>query len=692
MRDNERWVAQASPTLLRTAPIFTRLVNLCWSFFQWCLTLAIVGALAVGGYLYFRLDDEIRRQVERRLATYYRDFDVRVGGARFDADRGISISNLTFTQKVSDGTSQPVLAIEELYMAGKLRMDQLLTGQMPIDEMVIRGAKLRLVRQMDGQWNAHELLPFPHFSNESPRVKIENAAAMIEDATVPTAKPWAINGVNLCLVPVESSASADAGGKRFHVEGTATGLPAQEIRLTGEIGTTTGDYALSIAAVGLEISPELLANLPSSTTARLHGAEFSGRADLTVKLSRSAAAAAVDWSAAIKLDRGQIAHPLLPEALTDVSLVGRADSNRVLIERLNGKYGAATLALALDRAGWSENAPVALSAKVVGLTVDDRMRAALPDPYSKVWNRFKPAGLVDAEVRVTFDGQKWRPILTANCRGISLTDAEKFPYTLEQTNGRVEYHPAENGKADQLRLDLTGVGGGRPVKIKAELTHVAHTEAEGITTATGVADAEAPQRSNAYAAGYRGASYSGTSAPPHPVGFVKISGNDVPIHEQLIAAIPKNCQPLVRSLHAQGAVDFQFGVEWKDLSQPRGNATLEIQLKDCQIQFARFPYPLQHVQGRVTANTAMAKNWNWKLQDIEGRGVNDRTIVKCHGEATSDGARYNTDLQFDARDVPLDDTLKNALVVSPGAAGLGRVATAGPSGFHGARCEASRTS
>ena len=74
---------------------------------------------------------------------------------------------------------------------------------------------------------------------------------------------------------------------------------------------------------------------------------------------------------------------------------------------------------------------------------------------------------------MTFDGQKWLPVLTADCRGISLTDAEKFPYTLEQTTGRVEYHPAQKGSADRLRLDLTGIGGGRPIKVEVDLTHIA---------------------------------------------------------------------------------------------------------------------------------------------------------------------------------------------------------------------------
>src|SRR6185503_11392933 len=69
-----------------------------------------------------------------------------------------------------------------------------------------------------------------------------------------------------------------------------------------------------------------------------------------------------------------------------------------------------------------------------------------------------------------------------------------------------------------------------------------------------------------------------------------------------------------------------------------------------------FPYPLHHVQGLATAH-----NWHWTLHDIEGRGGNDSTIVKCRGESTPTRDGCHTDLTFEATNVPLDDNLKSAL-------------------------------
>ncbi|HEX5471006.1 MAG TPA: hypothetical protein VFW73_03925, partial [Lacipirellulaceae bacterium] len=613
----------------RTAPIFTRLVNICWSVFRWCLFLAITGAVALGGYLYFRLDDEICRQVEHRLAAYYHDFDVRVGAARFDADRGIAISNLTIARKTPG--AQPVLVIDDLYLAGNVRMDQLVTGQMQIDDVTVRGAKLNLVRETDGQWNAHGLLPLPHFGKSAPRIKIEDAIATIEDTAIGFTKPFTVGGVSLQLTPMQSEPTGDSSDKGLAIEGTTTGLPAKEVHLKGTLGPADGAFDLAVNANGVEISPETLAEVPAGITGKLRGADVSGRADVALKLARAAADAAVNWSAAIKVDRGRVSHPLLPEALTDVSLTCRADPHRLFVEQLVGKFGSATVAAALDRAGWTNNAPLGLSAKVVGLTIDGRYRPLFPESGARIWDRFKPTGIVDAEVRLTFDGENWRPVLTANCQGISLTDAEKFPYPLEQTTGRVEYRGAEPGGTDHLHLDLTGVGGGRPIKVEAELTHVAHQDAEDeLTTGTGVASTAVPKNVVLQTAGYRGVAANQVPVAPHPIGFIKVSGTNVPIHEQLLAAIPDKPQVLTRSLQPQGTVDFQFRSEWKDLSQPWADVSLDIGLKDCRIQYEKFRYPLQHVNGLVRG-LAKDNKWKWALENIEGRGVTNNTVIKCHG-------------------------------------------------------------
>ncbi len=626
-----------------------------------------MGVLAVGGYLYFKLDDEIRRQVEVLVGNHYRDFKVHVGSARFDPDRGIAIDDLSLTPKSSEGGSEePILTIGEMYLAGDLRIEQLLTNQMHISDVVIRHAKLRMVRSVDGRWNSAALFPLPHFSDETPRISIEDAGATIECAAAAGAKPWTLQGMNLQLVPLPLAAGQPSNAAHFQIEGTTNGLPAREFKLTGQVG---GDGLLDVTATaaGVDISPALVKNLPSSIADRLSGMDFAGQGDVSLHLKRMDAKSQMDWSSAFKVDRGRFAfkgdgggltQPVLPDPLTEVSFEGTADSKRLSIKRMDAKCGPASLALSLDRTGWASDAPAAMSMKIVDFQLSERLKATLPESMARVWQRYRPIGSVDADVRLTFDGKVWKPSVAATCRGLSLTDTEKFPYIVEQTTGKISYQPTSENAPDRLRLDLTGLGGGRPIKIAVALTHVAPGDAQGPEMGEGVAKGDESALDSSYTAGYRGVRYGrgGQASQSNPIGYIDISGADIPLHDQLIEALPPKAKDLVRSLQGEGSIDFRFRAEWKELGQRQAEVSQDIQLKDCRIRFMPFPFPLQHVHGLVTE-----RNSQWTLQDVEARGNNDSTIVKCRGGVVPHDSGCEADLTIDATNVPLDDSLKQAL-------------------------------
>ncbi len=621
-------------------------------------------ALAVGGYLYFRLDDEIRQQVERKLANHYRDFKVSVGSARFDPDRGIAIDDLSFTPKTPDMlAAQPVLTIDELYLAGNLRIEQLLTNQMQVGDVVIRHAKLHMVRSADGQWNSAALLPLPHFSDNSPRITVEDASATIDYAAGSGNKPWTLTSVNLKLAPLPVADGQPNTIAHYRIEGLANGLSARGFRIAGQVGND-GLLDLAVAGDGIDISPALIANLPATVVERLGGAEISGQGDVSLHVNRSNSGAPFDWSAAFKVERGRLNHKLLPDPLTDVSLEGTAGPQQLAVRRMDARCGPASVMVALNRSGWSQRAPLAASIKVVGFQLSERLQTVLTmlsESQARIWQRFRPLGSVDFDAKITFDGTGWSPHVHAVCHGISLTDMEKFPYVIEQASGEVAYSPNENGAPDKLHLDLTGIGGGRPIKIAAELSHLAAENPTGPAMGEGVADEEGNQPVATYASGYRGVRYARgvASGPTHPVGFISVSGSDIPLHDQLIEALPAKAQKFVRSLHvSQGTFDFLFRAEWKDLSQRQAEVTQDIRLKDCRIRFEHFQFPLQHVHGLVTE-----RNSQWSLNDVEARGNNDSTIVKCRGSVLPQDSGCEADLTVEATNVPLDDSLKLALTL-----------------------------
>jgi hypothetical protein len=640
----------------RNPPIFTPFVNFCWSLFKWCLLLALAGTILGGGYLYLRLDDEIRRQVEGKIAEHYSGMVVRVGRARFEQDRGIAIFDIAIAERRPDSNPQPMLSIGEMYLSGKVRMEDLVTSELAISEIVVRRAALRAVRHPDGTWNLSTLMPLPQFDGQPPAVRIEDATLIMEDATRPTATRT-FQGIDLVLTPLNNSALAATGAEHYRVEGSAAGVPARELRFKGELGTNDGMLNVIVTVAGLEVSSETIATLPGVPANAMAGTDLSGRADVAVQIHRAVADQPIQWSADVTFDRGRLNHARLPEPLTDIRFSAHASPERLTIKRLDAKYGVASIALAMERVGWAHDAPVALSANVVGLQLNGGLPAQMPESMARIWQRFRPLGPVDAGLRLQFNGHEWQPQLTANCRGISLTDIEKFPYAVEQTLGQVVYRPSQAGGPDQLTIDLTGVAAGRPVRIEADLKHLAAREPDGVTTDTDLATKETTLSAGPRVAGYRGRPAVRRPPPrPHPIGWVKITGTDIPLHEKLIAAIPPTGQPFVRSLQAQGAVDFTFRAEWKELSQPRADVTLDIGLKGCAVKFERFPLPLRGVKGLVSA-----RDWRWKLQDIVAYGANDSTVVTCDGDVVPQGAGWHADLTIDAQNLPLDESLKMAL-------------------------------
>ena len=106
----------------------------------------------------------------------------------------------------------------------------------------------------------------------------------------------------------------------------------------------------------------------------------------------------------------------------------------------------------------------------------------------------------------------------------------------------------------------------------------------------------------------------------------------------------------------QGEIDFQFRAEWTDPFQPRADVTKNIRLKNCAIQYVPFPYPLHHVNGLVSE-----RNGHWTLQDIQGLGGDETTVVICRGTSTPIADGCHVDLNFRANNVQLDDNLKRAL-------------------------------
>jgi AsmA-like C-terminal region len=648
------------PQPLRTPTIITRLVNCCWSLFLWGACLAATVAVVGGGYFYLHLDDQIGRQVQRRFADHYRQLTVEVGSARFEQGRGVYVNNLSLSEPRAGGRSQSVLSIDELFLAGNVRIDELVTGKVHLDKIVVRRPRLRAVRQADGRWNIAALLPLPRFSDETPPMLVEDATLILEDATRHAVAPLSLRGIDITITPGEpasASGQTSSGSPRsLKVSGTISGAPTREFKFTGTISPDDRTLNLTIDIRALEISPELVAAIPGPLPPELRNVELYARADATIHLARSTPGdGPIEWSVATSLSRGRLRHPLLPQPLTDVAATIQANPQKLVVKDLTGKMGAADVALACERQGWASNAPLGLAARLQGFSVNNDMHFALPEGLERLRQRFRPSGTADAVLRLTFDGHEWRPEITADCRSLSLTDAEKFPYLIEQARGKVSLTRSPTTRSMQLDLDLVGVAVGRPVRIAAKLDRLVMPKIPigpgGGAGAVAFGD-DAPQASGVQLA----AATSAVPVPRKPTGWVEVSGSGVPIHERLLAALPAKAQVFARSLRPQGLIDFRWRYERNDPTAERGDTSLDLTLADCALQYERFPYPLQQIRGVVTA-----RNGHYTLSNIVGRDRQGAGVVTCQGESDVTDAGLELKLVFQGTNIPLDENLKQAL-------------------------------
>lgn len=614
----------------------TRLINFCWSLFQWTLVLVVAGALVVGCYLYFRMDHEISRHFENILASHYRQLGIRVGGARFEQGRGIAIYDVSLLEPRSGNSPQPLLSIDELFAACDARLENLLANDLPVKRIVIRRARLHAIRGLDGRWNVATLLPLPKFSDQTPQLVLEDGTLVLQDTCQRQARPLVIHGVDMTLTPVGEDAPVRpaamqqgttqhrAAPKSFRIDGSASGLPAQEFRFAGEVNVEAGSVSLDIDVRGLEVSPELFAALPCTMPALCEQAQLYGRADVSVHAERAGGTQArLNWSADLALSRGRLDHGRLPQSLTELSIKAQADQKGLVVRELRGKCGTADVALACKRNGWTADAPLSLAARLADLSLDSRLQASSPDGLARFWSRFQPSGKADADVQLTYDGRRWQPKLTVRCRDVSFTDAAKFPYRLERATGTVRLYPSGLAEWNELEMDLTAQGGGRPIHVTAHCFNLPTSPAE--------------------------------QPPDHFVGWVDVSGQKVPIHERLLAALPEKGARLARSLRPEGTLDFHWRLEWAE-PQPHPEKSLELKLQNCSVCYDAFPYPLEGIQGRVTA-----LNRHWILHDLFSSSRQGKTIVTCRGESLPEGDGSRLQLVLQGMNLPLDEHLRQAL-------------------------------
>ncbi len=599
----------------------------------------VAGAVAVP-LLYRRVDEEIRRRVESRIAQHYHGLKVSIRSAELVEGKGIRVRDLSIVEPGAEGPRAEVLHIEEALFECSTQWNQLVQGDPSVRRVTVRRPTLRVTHRPDGAWSAAKLLPPPRFGDRPPEVTVESGVIEVFDPLKVPASTLTLRDVNLSLMPLAAnsplptnlrSAPGEGQGVRAsssspdaltltlsqrergpsdtrRLQGMFAGDGFRRVEVEGWVDLQAGTCSIRGQAEGLEVSPELRDCLPNPLAAKLLAlGDLRGQGDLRFELSYDPAASLpLKYDVSGRLVRGRIDDARLPHALSDIRATVRVDNGGYAIDDLVARSGQATLRMACRRSGFESGSPLWLKAEVRQFDLDRALLNILPQYAQDIWNKYRPTGKVDADVQISFDGKVWRPEIAVRCLNVSFTH-HKFPYRMEHGKGTLDL------KDDRLKAVVTAYGGSQPVRLTAEVAHP----------------------------------FS------NPTGWFEAKGDDIQLDEPLLAALPEKPREVVRSLDPRGTVNVYLRM-WRDKPGEPMHQHLLLAANRCSVRYEKFPYPLSDVRG-----TLEMFDGAWTFRNIEGS--NDKARVTGEGRLTPGLAGNELVLNLVGRDVPLAEDLRNAL-------------------------------
>lgn len=592
----------------------------------------LITVVVIGGYLYWRLDDELRRYAEGMLADHYTHLDVKLGAARFEAGRGVMLQNLTLSERGNDGRLHPLADVDELQLLGAFDVEALASGQPIIDRIRMRTPRLHAAKRPDGSWNIEQLFPPPSTSKQPPTIEVVGAMVTIDDGAM-GGKPLSLRDVNLTARCIEQQPAATADGdsiKTFELEGSVGGELAETFDVAGTVKTGSPEFDLAITIAGLDLSSSAMTKVLSRVPQCMPVSEVDGRLDTTIHVRRGAEGPPT-WNSEFTATGCRVAYEGVHRPLTSLAAKGTASSGRLLIKEASAKFGKAQVRLALDRWGWTANSKLGLRARADGLVIDDALAEMLGPKAAEVWDRFQPSGHADLDVAVQFDGTRWIPNITLTCRDTSFTDHKKFDYRVTDGGGKLKLIDAQDGSGPALLIEnLTGKVEGTPVVINGRFSGL-------------------PGLGECRILG---------GEPLPPVGWLEIHGERLPITDAVVDAIEPDegkARRIVDALDAKGRVTLDWRFERTDpFGEPR--TSTDLVFHDARLRFDKFPYPLTHIEG-----TATERDGNWRFDNVVSHAPDTTRVVRAGGTCTKTPAGHQLQLTIVGEQLPLDDTLRRAL-------------------------------
>jgi hypothetical protein len=591
------------------------LIDTCWFVFKWGLLAVLVAAVGLALYFYSRVNDEIRQRVQAKWQEHYPNLIVSVRSAQLGPD-GIEIRGLTLLDPHAAGPQGELANIDEIVLYCQTSLPELLQGEPKFSRAVVHRPVINATRRPEGGWSVAQLFPLPKFSKHPIPITVESGTLEFFDPLKDPASRFTLRNINLQTKPL---ASTEPGGEpNIEVRGDLDGDHFQHNEVAGSFGPGFRGFDINGVLTGLDVSPELRDALPNEVAERMKViAPLHGQARIGFHVrGNPGGPTPLEFQVQGQLTGGMFYDARLPSPVNGLEVDFRADNRGISINKLRAQIGEAVLKLTGHVDGFAQGAPFKVQAHAERLLLGRQWEPILPPLLLETWRKFLPAGQVDADLALQFDGRTYRPELNVKFLNVSVT-YHRFPYQLNRVSGWMTL------KDKHLEVEVVGYGGSQPVHVAGKFDNPGE----------------------------------------HFTGEIEIDGRNQRFDKSLFDALAVFCAKInrpeactsVQSLNPEGTFDFVLHSH-RESPDPKipTSSRLDVMVNHASVRYDKFPYPISNIRGPIAMTDG-----HWTVRGLEG--TNGPGTIRCDGTVDPVGNGTELKLHFTAVNVPLQDDLRDAL-------------------------------
>jgi hypothetical protein len=591
--------------------------------------LLIIALASLATMLWYRAflgkyNQGLHNSVVENLNRLFPDSIVQIGSVSADGPDKIIVNNLRLASVVAN-PKRPIVTIHRVVLHGDLDIAHWVQKTTRVAHVDLHGVRIDVWRSSAGLWSIQTLQPHPIPNAPPPSINFQDTTLRLFSDAGSAANVLSFSDLQGRMEPVGANTVTAVPSARSAIHKPpmavqlscrSTGL-LKRLELTGLVDVEQQTWNAEGSIDNLNFSPKLLEAMPTELSQYM--SQLSGLECLASSRFRVASTVeqGVSFEVQGRISAGRLRDSRLPYPLDKLSAAFFCNNQILQLRSMRASSGEATLELKSDIMGFGRDVPMVIHAEAKNLEIDSRMRESLPASLREHWDRLQPAGRVDGDIRLTFDGHAWTPIASIHCEQVSIKPW-LFPYPVNDIHGQIRY---QEGTISSERLD--GLAGGQPVSSNFSLS----------------------QQGNQW------------------IGKLTLqSEGALAIDEPLLAALTpegketSGVERFVRSLRPRGTIQVNHATFEKATAESTGwHRNIDIQVLSGSIKYDHFRYPIHEIQGRI-----VGQGDNWWLHQFQGR--NDSGQILCSGNwSLSDDVEIPFDLRFQATAVPIEEELQRAL-------------------------------